>query len=283
MKTLILAGLAMGVAAGCLAAPEPGTPAPANVQPVLSSYREGCELLKAGKKNEALAAFNRAIAAGSGMTEPDARALVASSADNAGGILVTQGKWLEAEASYRQALAANPRHAMAMNDLGVVYLKQGRTNEAIEQFRTVIKENPKLSLPYQNLAECLMAAGTLDAAAEVLSTALKAEPSDQRAAILLARVYELKGDRAKEEEVWKTLVKTMSGSPRAKLQLGQFYKRTGAGDKARPLYQEVLAASKGVGPAADEARQLMADLEKGPAGGEGPEYKRNDRYRQWSR
>lgn len=244
-KTIILMVFALGAAAWCGAGsvPEKASAAPANVQPVLASYNEGLSLLRTGKRMEALAAFNRAMAAGAGLSEPDARALVSSAAHSAGGIMMLEGKPAEAEGFYIKAVAANPRHALALNDLGLACLKQGRLDDALAQFGAATKADPRLSLSYQNLAECLMAEGNLRGASEYLARGIQADPVDQRALVLLAAVYEREGNREKQEQVWKSLLEKTGGSPRAKLQLGSFYMQSGSYDKARELFQEIMAAN----------------------------------------
>ena len=61
----------------------------------------------------------------------------------AGAVYDQCGMDKDAEAMYRQAIGKNPKHATAMNNLGVIYQKQGQTAQALTQFETAIKADPK--------------------------------------------------------------------------------------------------------------------------------------------
>jgi len=65
-------------------------------------------------------------------------------------------RWQEAEALYQQALALDPRHVQALNNLGVLYMTQKRSAEAIELFVKAMAIQVAYVDPYYNLA-CLYA------------------------------------------------------------------------------------------------------------------------------
>ncbi|MEI6515018.1 MAG: tetratricopeptide repeat protein [bacterium] len=247
--TVMLAG---GAASG-VTAESGGQQAAASV---LASYNEGLGLLKDGKQDAALAAFTRAARDGRRMTEPDVRAMVSSSAEKAGMILMEQGKLEQAEQMGYRAIVANTRNALAMNTLGLIFRRQGQDDLAVRWFKKAIGVDPKLVSSYQNLADMMMAKRDFANAAQYLTSALEADPSDVRLLISLAGVYERDSKPDLAEKVWKTLLQKTMDSPRAKLQLGGFYMRTGAFAKARPLFLEVASAN----PKLPEARLLLIRL-----------------------
>lgn len=58
----------------------------------------------------------------------------------------------KAEALYRQIIAADPRHADALNNLGVILMSGGKTGEATDLFNKAISLKPDFADAYYNLA-----------------------------------------------------------------------------------------------------------------------------------
>ncbi len=258
MIRFIKVGVALTVvsAAGAVWGATAETGGAKTATPVLASYNEGLSLLKAGKQEAALEAFIKVVAGGAKMTEPEARAMVSSSADKAGMILMEQGKLEAAESMTLKAIAVNPRNALALNTLGMIFLKQNKAEKAANCFKAAMRADPQLAASYRNLTGMMMAKGDLVNAAQYLTMALEADPADLRLLDSLARVYEQDKKPELAEKTWKTLLQKTKDSPRAKLQLGEFYLRTGSFDKARPLFQEVAAAN----PKLLDARLLLVRL-----------------------
>ena len=66
--------------------------------------------------------------------------------------LVKQGKYDLAIKSYQKAIAINPDHASAHNNLGLVYVKQGKLDEAIAECKKALEINPNYLQAHYNIA-----------------------------------------------------------------------------------------------------------------------------------
>src|SRR4051794_31420070 len=82
------------------------------------------------------------------------------------------GRLAQAEALYRQLLAANPKHADALNLMGVLAAQQGRSEEAIRWLHQAIAIHPAGDF-YFNLGEACRAAGRYEEAATAYAEAIK--------------------------------------------------------------------------------------------------------------
>lgn len=98
---------------------------------------------------------------------------------------VRAGKFAEAEAHYRKALAGKPS-AEAHNGLGYVLAREDRTDAAVSEFHKAFDLDPKFTPAYNNLAETLAHEGKLEEAAHYYQLSLAERPS--------AAVYNALGD-----------------------------------------------------------------------------------------
>jgi tetratricopeptide (TPR) repeat protein len=95
-----------------------------------------------------------------------------------GARLASTGRLEEAEAALREAVATDPTHAMARNNLGLLLQLDGRSEEAIEHLRAAIEIDERDHRPHQNLALASLATGDLDAALEHFARAAELAPLD---------------------------------------------------------------------------------------------------------
>ena len=86
------------------------------------------------------------------------------------------GRLKEADAAYRQVLAAMPKHFDAMHLLGVVALQAGRLDEANTLISDAIAINPKFAAAQNNLGNVHLRQGRLDAAQACFERAVKLQP-----------------------------------------------------------------------------------------------------------
>ena len=86
------------------------------------------------------------------------------------------GRLKEADAAYRQVLAAMPKHFDAMHLLGVVALQTGRLDEAHALISDAIAINPKFAAAQNNLGNVHLRQGRLDAAQACFERAVKLQP-----------------------------------------------------------------------------------------------------------
>ena len=231
---------------------------PEAVRNAMADYDAGLALLKAKRHNEALAAFRKALEKAGAVKEPAGRTVASVAANNAGNLLMLQGKAADAETLYRRAVASDAKHALAINNLGVALLKQGKTREALQTFEKAVKTDPRQGLALNNLASLLIQAGNLKVAAKYLATSLKLNPKNQRQTLLLtARLYD-KADSKPEaqDKLWQSLVNTTDGSPNARLRLASEYLQAGLLPQTERIFNGLLKEK----PEWPEARLQQARL-----------------------
>ncbi len=87
--------------------------------------------------------------------------------------LYYQGKLDEAIAAYNRAIQLNPELAEAHNNLGIALYDQGNLDEAIAAYNRAIQLNPESATAYYNLGIALSDQGKLDEAIAAYRTALR--------------------------------------------------------------------------------------------------------------
>jgi tetratricopeptide (TPR) repeat protein len=96
-----------------------------------------------------------------------------------GVVLGLQGKWEPAEDAYRKALAANPQHAQARNNLGQIIERRRDFEGAASEYRRALDVQPGFRLARFNLGRMLLALGRADDAIAELEKLV--EPRDAEA------------------------------------------------------------------------------------------------------
>jgi Flp pilus assembly protein TadD len=90
-----------------------------------------------------------------------------------------QEKWEPAADAYRKAIALNPQHARAHNNLGQILERQRQIDAAAAEYRLGIESQPTLRIARFNLGRMLVAQSRLDDAISELQKL--AEPRDSEA------------------------------------------------------------------------------------------------------
>ena len=86
------------------------------------------------------------------------------------------GRWAEAEALYRQILAAQPNHPDALHLLGVVALQSGRHEVAVDWLRRAIAIKPGFAPPHYHLGNALREQRKFDEATAEYRRAVELKP-----------------------------------------------------------------------------------------------------------
>src|SRR5204863_8905723 len=93
-----------------------------------------------------------------------------------GVLLGLQEQWERAAAAYRQAIAVDPHHARAWNNLGQVLERQRQLEPAADAYRQAVGSEPAFRLARFNLGRMLIALSRSDDAIGELAKLM--EPRD---------------------------------------------------------------------------------------------------------
>ncbi len=154
-------------------------------------FNYGNLLLESRKRDEAEAAYRRALE-----LNPD----LFPAAARLGRVLYGRGELEESERWYRAALERAPKHAETLSSYGVVLKDLGRRDEAIDCWQRVLAVEPKLSAAHNNLGALYRMMRKPKLANDHLRAALRLEPRDAVAAANLAHVL-LEAGQTTEAEI----------------------------------------------------------------------------------
>ncbi|MBN1351325.1 tetratricopeptide repeat protein [candidate division KSB1 bacterium] len=143
------------------------------------AYNRGGQLLRKGKYQEALAAYDEAIAG-----IPD----YSVAYHGKGLALKSLRRYLEAEAAYQKAIELDSSNAQAYFALGKLYSAQDMDTKAIAIYDLAIKKNANWEKPYYEKAVLYEKMKEYDKAADILRTVTQLKPDYDRAYYLLGRV-----------------------------------------------------------------------------------------------
>lgn len=100
------------------------------------------------------------------------------------------GDLAQAEVQYRQVLAAWPRHAEALNALGVIRASSDRLAEAIELFNRALAAAPQAAHIHNNQGYALLLAGRLQEAEQSLRHSLSLNPASTQTRLNIERLQQ---------------------------------------------------------------------------------------------
>jgi len=95
---------------------------------------------------------------------------------NLGLAQIRQGKFVEAEAHYNEAIRLDPGYAEPRNNLGVVCLRQGKLVEAAAHYNEAIRLDPGYAGPHNNLGVVRFHQGKFAEAAAHYDEAIRLDP-----------------------------------------------------------------------------------------------------------
>jgi tetratricopeptide (TPR) repeat protein len=120
-----------------------------------------------------------------------------------GRLLKAQGKFSQAEDSYRKAIEINPLNASAYIGLGRLYQDYGKFSLAEDFFKKAIEIYPMSDRAYAGLGDLYVNYGILSQAEAAFKKALELNPADESNLIKLGGVYRDQGELTQAEDLFK--------------------------------------------------------------------------------
>ena len=154
--------------------------------------------------------------------------------------LINQGKLQEAEALYRELIAAGTNNHIVYGNLAAICGMQGRFDELIEFLRKALELNPKHPDAHNNLGNALKEQGDLDAAIASYNTALQLKPNYPDTHINLGIALKEQGDLDAAIASLKTALQLKPNHPDAHYNLGIALQEQGDLDAAIASYKKSL-------------------------------------------
>ena len=153
------------------------------------------------------------------------------------------GRLPEAEALYRQILAQQPRHAVALELLGVIAHQVGKNDVAVDLIRQAIALEPNFPEAFNNLSVALKELGRFPEAIAACRQAITVYPKYTSAYNNLGNVLKDTGQLNDAVAAYRQALTFEPNNTSAHLNLGNALKDQGRIDEAIASYRRVLALS----------------------------------------
>jgi predicted O-linked N-acetylglucosamine transferase (SPINDLY family) len=153
------------------------------------------------------------------------------------------GKLREAEALYRQVLAADPNHAPSWHLLGLVAHQLGRNDVALQWMGRAIALDGGQAVFHSNLGNVLRAAGDRDRAEISLRRAIQLDPQLADAHNNLGNVLLDRGQAEAAAEAYRQAIRLRPDFPEPHNNLGTLLHARGRIDEAIEHYQQAVRAN----------------------------------------
>jgi protein O-GlcNAc transferase len=150
------------------------------------------------------------------------------------------GRLAEAEALYRQILAAQPNHADALHLLGLIAHQAGRYDLAVEWIRKAIAANPSDSYYYLNLGNAMAGSGQFDEAIASYRRAIQIRPDCPEAHNNLGAALRDRGKLTEAIVTCRRALDLKPAYPEAHTNLGNALRDQGDLDESIACYRRAL-------------------------------------------
>jgi predicted O-linked N-acetylglucosamine transferase (SPINDLY family) len=150
------------------------------------------------------------------------------------------GRLAEAESAYRQILARDPKHAVALNLLGVIAGQRGDEDQAIELIGKAVKLKPDFADAHNNLANSYLRKGRIEDAVSSYKRAVKFKPDMASAHCNLGAALKSLGQIEESIAASRRAIQLNPRSAEAYNNLGNALSNKGAADKAIEAFQSAF-------------------------------------------
>ena len=194
-------------------------------------YRLGVILRLAGKNDEAIAAYQRAIELDPKDAYPH---------NGLGNVYWALGCYDEAIAAYQRAIELDPKVAAPHNGLGNVYAQMGRYDEAIAAYQRAIELDPNYAHPYHGLGNVYSDLGRYEEAIAAYQRAIELDPKDAYPHNGLGNVYRALGRYEEAIAAYQRAIQLDPKDAYPHNRLGSVYADLGRYDEAIAAYQRAI-------------------------------------------
>ncbi|HYM08260.1 MAG TPA: FG-GAP-like repeat-containing protein [Terriglobales bacterium] len=158
------------------------------------------------------------------------------------GVSFFQHGYLEqAEASFRQVIAAKPDNPEAHYNLGTLYLRRNDFQDAREYLEQTVKLRPDYPEAWNNLGMVAAHDNQLDEAARNFQQALQQRPTYTIALLNLGNLYRRQGNVAEAEKLLNRAHDIDPDDPEVNYNLGMLYARQGQAEGALPYLEKAVS------------------------------------------
>lgn len=171
-------------------------------------------------------------------------------------VLTRAGRNAEARASFEAATRLDPRFAEARSNLGNALAAVGEFGKAVEEYRVAVDLDPDATETRVGLGSALLSAGDPGGAAAAYTEALRLDPALAQAHNGLGAALAQQGDETRAMAEYEEALRLKPDLPTAHLNVAVLLIRQGRLDEARRRLQQALAIDPGYAP----ARDLLARL-----------------------
>lgn len=144
-----------------------------------------------------------------------------------GKTLAALGRFEEAEGHFETVRQLGPQGPDVYIEQGNAYIRAGRSAEAMQQYRTAVRVSPNHAGARFNLGLALFRAGALGEAVEHLRAALSIDPGVGPIHVLLGQVYEASGSTEEAIGQYRAALDREASDAEAHYRLGSLLGRTG--------------------------------------------------------
>src|SRR5581483_6039683 len=175
-----------------------------------------------------------------------------------GSVYLEQNKNAGAREAFQHVLKLHAGYAETVpntwNNLGILATRDSRIDEAVGYFQHALALNPDHLIALNNLGNAFRELQQWDKARETLEHAITVGPEDAEANYNLGMVYAQADDNSKAEQLLKKALHSRPDYPEALNNLGILYVRTQRVDDAVSLFQQCMT----IAPEFDKAYLSLA-------------------------
>ncbi|HEY2890820.1 MAG TPA: tetratricopeptide repeat protein [Dongiaceae bacterium] len=152
------------------------------------------------------------------------------------------GKLAEAERLYRAHLAAEPRAALALSNLGHILQERGEHEAAVELYERAIALKPRFAAAHAYRGNALAALGRTSEAREALDRAIALDPKSVEGPAGLAALRQRQGDVQDAVRYWQRALEAAPARNDVRQNLALALSEAGDPDQAVAVMQPVMKA-----------------------------------------